>query len=197
MKMSQPIFSGTRTVNRLLGVVGIFFSIATIFLFVAAQMRMGFWSPDRTYIPVGITGMHHMGTDFSVTEFYVNGYSGSNVGREGGGGSNYCCVLLPERWRGGLVAELRWSVADWSKEKKEETQLGIYQSITLKCFKAYVPIEKYFGTPGQLYIHFFSKGGAWIISSDVGSGATTHPIPGENSPPVQAVTFGAPCDKKS
>ena len=40
------------------------------------------------FTPVGITGVQHIGRNFNVAEFYVDGYYGSNVGRGGGGGSS-------------------------------------------------------------------------------------------------------------
>lgn len=130
---------------------------------------------EDDFMPVGITGAQHIGRNFSVSDFYVDGYNGSNVGREGGGGSNVCCVLLPMKWRPGLSVDLRWEVANWTNEKPEEIKAGDYQSVTWEFFKARVPVEKY-NSPENLYVHFFAHGKARVVSSGPGSESTLHPI---------------------
>lgn len=121
---------------------------------------------DIDFEAVGLTGVHDMGRSFSISDFYVDGYGGSNVGWEGGGGSNVCCVMLPKAWRPGLTIDLRWAVADWSNENSEETKRGIYTSITFKKFRAQVPVEKY-QTPERLFVHFFAGGKARAMTGGV------------------------------
>jgi len=113
---------------------------------------------DSNSAPVGLTGTQHIGSNFNISGFYVDGAYGSNVGREGGGDSDVCCVLLPNKWRPGLTAEVRWAVGDWSRQNKQETAAGNFKSITFERFKAIVPVEKY-DVPGQLYVHFLSAEG--------------------------------------
>ncbi|WP_092400080.1 DUF3304 domain-containing protein [Collimonas sp. OK412] len=67
---------------------------------------------DRNFTPVSLTGVQHIGPDFNISDFYVNGISGSNVGR-GGGGGIVCCVALPKKWRPDFTVEVRWAVGDW------------------------------------------------------------------------------------
>lgn len=168
MKTSAPLFSSTRLLTRYLGLVGI--AVFTVFIVLYLMPN------HRRLLAVGITGVHHMGENFNISEFYVDGYSGGNVGKGGGGGSDFCCVMLPEKWRPGLVAELRWSVSDWSKENGDEIKVGNYRSVTWTNFKAYVPVEKYAGEPEQLYVHFFAGGRARIVSSFPGPGSLKHPV---------------------
>jgi hypothetical protein len=58
-------------------------------------------SRSDSFTGVGLTGVQHIGPNFNISEFYVDGYYGSNVGREGGGGRHVCCVSLPKKWRPG------------------------------------------------------------------------------------------------
>lgn len=146
--------------------------------------------PEKYLISVGLTGVHHMGEKFSVSEFYINEYSGGNIGREGGGGSTYCCIMLPQRWRPGLVGDIRWSVSDWTQENLEETIAGNYNSIRWKTFRAIVPIEKYEGDAGRVYVHFFMGGKVRVVASEVGPGNSKHPIQENDSHAVAIATQG-------
>lgn len=83
--------------------------------------------------------------------------------------------MLPRKWRPGLTAEIRWSVADWSKEKNIETKAGNYQSVAWKNYKAIVPIERYERVE-KLYVHFFPGGKVRAVSTIVGAEGPRHPI---------------------
>lgn len=144
---------------------------------------------EKKFMPVGLTGVQHIGENFNISEFYVDGYGGGNIGREGGGGSNVCCVLLPEKWRPGLKVELRWAVADWSKENRKEIMASNYRSVIWTCFKALVPVEKY-DRPEQLYVHFFSGGRARVVSSFSDSESKEHPIQRDDPRAAEVATVG-------
>lgn len=140
---------------------------------------------------VGLTGVQHIGPDFNISDFYVDGYAGSNVGRGGGGGRHVCCVSLPNQWRQGLAVEVRWAVGNWSKEKRQEIAAGNYKSITFERYKAIVPVEKY-DTPGQLYVHFFPGGKVRVVSSNPGSESPVHPVRRNDPRAVDSATAGMP-----
>lgn len=164
---NSPLLSTTR------------FKKSAIFaLIVIAVLTLAYFifrANEKKFMPVGLTGVQHIGENFNISEFYVDGYNGGNVSREGGGGSNVCCVLLPEKWRPGLRVEVRWAVADWSNENRKEIEAGNYRSVIWKCFKAFVPVEKY-DEPDQLYVHFFPGGRVRVVSSFPGSESKDHPI---------------------
>jgi hypothetical protein len=148
----------------------------------------------NSFAGVLLTGVQHIGPDFNISDFYVDGYNGSNVGREGGGGSDVCCVMLPKKWRPGLTVELRWAVGDWSKEIPAETGFGNYKSITSEgVYKAKVPVEKY-DVPGHVYVHFYAGGKARVVSSEVGSGNSHHPILNDDPHAVDNATKGQPTE---
>lgn len=141
---------------------------------------------SNQFAGVLITGHHHMGPNFSVSDFYVNGYSGSNVGREGGGGRAVCCVLLPKKWRHGLVAEVRWQVGDWTLANVTPKKKGTFNNAKWKNYKAIVPVERY-ETAEQLYVHFFRNGRVRAVSSVLGVHHADHPVAhGDSSSEVDA-----------
>lgn len=145
------------------------------------------------FIGVTVTGIHHIGPNFNIADFYVDGYSGSNVGREGGGGRYVCCVMLPSKWRPGLSADVRWSVADWSKEVMVETNIGNYRSVAFKRYKAIVPVERYTSAE-RMYVHFFSNGRIRIVSSNFGPRGSQHPILENDPSAAEIATTGTPVD---
>ena len=146
-------------------------------------------STDSEPIPVAITGVHHLGPDFNIGGFHVNGYSGGNIARNGGGASFVCCAALPRKWRPGLVMKVRWSVNDWSKAVRSEVDAGNYKSISFENFIATAPIEKY-DEVGDLYPHFFPNGKVRLISSNYPVSNKKHPIQENDPSAVELATSG-------
>lgn len=143
------------------------------------------------FVAVDLDGMQHIGPDFNIAPFYLNGTYGFNVGREGGGGRDVCCVLLPKHWHPGLMVDLRWTVANWSKENHAETAVDNYQSVTFERFTAKVPIEKY-ERPGTVIVHFFSGGKARVVVGIPGPYELNHVILPNNSHAIDVATVGRP-----
>lgn len=124
-----------------------------------------------------IVGVQHLGHNYNIAEFYVNKYSGTNVGREGGGGRIVCCVVIPSKWRSGLRVEVRWEVTDWSEENRKEIEAGNYRSVRRQgIYIAKVPVEKY-DNPGDLYIHFFPEGRVRVVTTTHSVLSPFHPVP--------------------
>lgn len=114
---------------------------------------------------VTITGVQHLGNDFSIRDFYVDDYSGGNVGRGGGGGSYACCVMMPGKWHNGLTVVVKWSVSNWKNSDYDAIAREDYSSIKLEeSYIAIVPIEQY-SELGNLYVHFFANGKVRAVSS--------------------------------
>lgn len=150
---------------------------------------------DNEKIGVMITGVHHLGSKFNIADFYVDGYSGGNVGMNGGGGSLVCCSALPRKWRPGLVMKVRWSVNDWSKSVKSEIDAGNYKSVSFANFVAMVPVEKY-DEVGNLYPHFFPNGKVRLISSNYPVSNPKHPVQWDDSTAVEQATLGVKATEK-
>jgi hypothetical protein len=138
---------------------------------------------------VDLTGIHHLGTNFKIDRFYVNGIYGGNVGWEGGGGRETCCVELPSKWRPGLTVMVRWGISDWSHENAAETDQGNYRSVLPGGrYRAVIPVEKY-DVPEHLYVHFFAGGKARVVSSFAGKGIY-HPIADDDPAAADHATLG-------
>lgn len=135
-----------------------------------------------------------MGPNFNISKFYINGYFGFNVGREGGGGSFVCCAELPRKWQPGMTAKVRWSVNDWSNAVLAEVDAGNYRSMVFENYEATVPIEKY-GKVGNLYAHFFSNGRVRLVSSAFPVSNSQHLIQENDPRAVETATQGAKIPK--
>jgi len=127
-------------------------------------------------VPASIVGVQHMGKNFSVAEFYVNGYEGGTAGRLGGGGAYVCCVSLPGKWRPDLKVEVRWKVVNWTNEVRSEIAKQNYRSLSFDGpYVARVPVEKY-DHVGDLYVHFLANGRVRVVSSSYSPLHTSHPV---------------------
>lgn len=119
------------------------------------------------FVPVDLSGKQHIGPNYSIAPFFLNGTNGFNVDRDGGGGSDVCCVLLPKRWRPGLSVDLRWAVANWTNENDAEMAVNNYKSVTVERFRAKVPVERYDLT-GRVVVHFFAGGRVRVVVGSPG-----------------------------
>ncbi len=121
-------------------------------------------------------GVHHLSSDFLISEFYVNKYGGIGVQREGGGSGEICCIMIPRRWRPGLVVEVRWRVEDWSHAQSTEIEVGNYKSIQpAGMYIARVPVEKYVEAY-SLYVHFFPNGRVRVFTTPYSVLHPNHPV---------------------
>jgi hypothetical protein len=147
------------------------------------------------FTAVGLTGVQHIGSAYNVSEFYVDGYSGGNVGRGGGGGGTVCCLSLPVKWRPDLTVDVRWSVGDWSNENTEETTARNYSSIKSEgVYRARVPVEKY-DAPHHFYVHFFKGGRVRVVASKYYPESKNHPIPDQDDSQGDSASIGTPVDE--
>jgi hypothetical protein len=127
-------------------------------------------------VAVTVTGVQHMGNNYSISSFNVNGYYWGNVGRGGGGGSFACCMMLPEKWRPDLSVVVKWTIKNWMNSSGADAARGDYSSVKNEgTYIATVPIEKY-DEPGDIYVHFFSRNRARVISTNYGAFGKGHPI---------------------
>lgn len=139
------------------------------------------------HIPVSITGVHHLGSDYRIADFYVNKYSGGTVGESGGGGGIVCCIMLPIKWYPGLKADVRWEVrhiirsSDPAVPETEEV---------FALYRAQVPIEAY-SKPGEFYVHFFPNGHLRIVVSEFTPTGKQHPIQWDDPLAIRSATAGA------
>jgi hypothetical protein len=143
-------------------------------------------------VAVDLSGKQHIGPDFNISEFFLNGTNGFNVGREGGGGRDVCCVLLPKQWKPGLSVDLRWEVANWiESDKARKENLDVIP--TFKHFRGQVPVEKY-ESPERVVVHFFEGGKARVVVGTHGSDELRHAILPADSHAADSATAGSQVD---
>ncbi len=140
-----------------------FYSVSRHVLAGLLGLVLGSCASPRTFTPVQIEGVQHLGPDYNISQFYIDGASGGNVGRGGGGGGGPCCANLPDKWYPGMKSVVRWGVNDWVKD------IGYY-------YRATVLVEKY-DQVGRIYVHFFPGGKVRVVVATAGSTNKDHPIP--------------------
>ena len=89
-------------------------------------------------------------SDIGVGDLYVNGTWGGNSYAHTGGGGSVCCVLIPEKWRPGLVVNVKWIRGDLSDKWysveaniPEYTESGALQVLFLENDKVKVYVNDY------------------------------------------------------
>lgn len=158
--------------------VGIFaIAITVSFFIISIFSEKQLDLKEKGFIAVSVLGVHHLGHNYSIPEFYINKYGGAGIQREGGGGGIICCVMIPKVWRPGFSVQVRWKVEDWSQENRTEIEAGDFSSVILDgVYIAQVAVEKY-EKPGDLYLHFFPDARVRVLASVHPPLSTLHPVP--------------------
>lgn len=99
-------------------------------------------------------------TDIGVGDFYVNGTWGGNSDPHTGGGSSVCCALIPEKWRPGLVVNIKWIRSDLSPRQYS--------------FQAEVPP---YTESGALQVLFMENDTVKVYVNDYWPCTPMHPMP--------------------
>ncbi len=84
----------------------------------------------------------------------------------GAGYGNVCCVMLPTKWRPGMMVSVQWDMPEGSKHVPREK---------------IVEVERY-DEPGSIYLHFFPEEKVRVVVSRYYGGTQKHPIPGPIAP---------------
>lgn len=134
-------------------------AIGSLFL---VLVFFGYATRDDGKVPVTVNGVNHMGQRYTIEEFYIDGHAMGNIGREGGGGSAVCCMVLPGIWKASLQVDLRWEVYDHDEDRTRN-------------YRASVPVEKY-DVPGEIVVHIFRDHSVRFVSSDWGVMSPNHPV---------------------
>ena len=107
---------------------------------------------------INITGYNH--TEDYIHQFYVDQGGGGNVFAYGGGGKFVCCIGVPEEWRPGLTATVRWTTS--ASRNKPYTGETWHEQVVI--------IEPYGKEATTLNVHFLPLGKVRLIISRMGSG---------------------------
>lgn len=98
-------------------------------------------------------------TDVAVVDIYVNETWGGTSHPNSGGGSSVCCVLIPEKWRPGLVVNVKWLMDDNEKWHTAKTEIPPYAE------------------PAGLQILFLENGKIKVYVNDYWPCTPMHPMP--------------------
>jgi hypothetical protein len=101
-------------------------------------------------------------TDIGIGDLYVNGTWGGNSYPHKGGGGSVCCVSIPEKWRPGLVVNIKWIRSDLSEN----------------WYSAEAEIPKYVES-GSLQVLFLDNDKVKVYVNDYWPCTPMHPMPKE------------------
>ena len=101
-------------------------------------------------------------TSIGIVDLYVNDTWGGSVYGNSGGGGSVCCVLIPEKWRPGLVANIKW-------QKTEDP----------KWYSAVAEIPEY-NRSAPLQVLFLANNQVRVYVMDYWPCTPMHPMPKEN-----------------
>ncbi|BEC38497.1 DUF3304 domain-containing protein [Escherichia coli] len=157
----------------------IFKCYSLMILFVLSGCSMAKNSGD--YTAGDIKGMNH--TDVAINYFSINGYGGPNIvpfGERGG----YCCIMLPDKWRVGLMARIEWEVDPNPLEpiamKKEgfgyEEDAYAKHAANYQKYKVIVDIPEYGAERCGMTVHFLPCNQIKVTTVCQGYGTPNYPI---------------------
>ena len=126
---------------------------------------------------VGITGYNF--TTEGVQYFYVNEQWGSNISPYGGGGGTTCCIILPAKWRPGLVVKIDWKIGHYNLPWSKLDLIPI-DEISACCWVARtlsktVPVEPYSDVGGNFQVFFLPNDEVKVWVHTGGPDSPNHP----------------------
>lgn len=133
-----------------------------------------------------VVGVHHLGPDYRIGNFYINKSIRDSVGEGWGGGSRRCCVNLPNQFNQKLKADVRWEV--WRAVTEGNSVVPTRNRVE-GIFQALVPVESYTDI-GDFYVHFFPNGRVRIVISKYSPMGEVHPIRLDDPSAAQQATSG-------
>ena len=136
-------------------------------------------SGDDT-VAVSYAAYNH--TDKSIVSIVINGEGGILDASAHGGGGSMCCVILPRRWRPGLMATIKWQLdGDWLKDEqgKEVIRDGKTVLVPGPWKERTVEVPKYTseGDLGTFFIHIFPGDEVKVLMNIYDAGNPQHPLP--------------------
>lgn len=180
MKITVPNFIRWYPVASIL-LIGILIAFCT---FMYNYLKINYFKVE-THLPVTVSAIHHMGSDYLISHFSINKEISDRVDRTGSSGT-VCCLMIPKKWYPGLKVDLRWQV---NHVIKEADGIAVAREEKEAIYRAHVPVEQYTDT-GDLYVHFFSDGRARIVVSGYSPDAKQHPIQSADTDAGRAAISG-------
>lgn len=135
----------------------------------------GCFEPEKT--AVSYAAYNH--TDKSIVSIIVNGEGGILNSDAHAGGGEVCCVVIPNKWRSGLGATIKWQEAGTYKKDAKENVIvenGIPVLIKAPWKETTVAIPEYDEQMGQFQMHFFPGDEVKIVVSNYMPGHPKYPL---------------------
>ncbi|MBK1616421.1 hypothetical protein CKO44_23550 [Rubrivivax gelatinosus] len=128
-------------------------------------------------------------TDRSIINIIINGEGGILNAPAHDGGGEMCCVVIPNEWRPGLKATIKWRESgDFKRDERGQIVRvdGVPVVIERPYKEATVEIPKYGKPLGRFRIHFLPAGEVRAVVSLYGPTHRDYPIPLTNEPATPA-----------
>lgn len=129
---------------------------------------------------VGLSYRAYNHTDEHIVSIVINNAGGVLNARAHGEGGGVCCVILPKRWRPGLMATIKWQLdGDWLTDDtgKEVIRDGKKVLVPGPWKETTVEVPKYSEEMGTFFIHFFPDDEVKVLVNKYLAGNRNHPLP--------------------
>ena len=130
---------------------------------------------DEGYTAGDLRGFNHM-ADSGVNSFSVNGYGGTLTG-------NSCCIMLPDEWKPGLKAHIKWEVDPYTAPAfpgyKDRVKFQAWKNALESSFQTHsttVDIPQYGTERCGLTVHFLPCNQVKVTTVCSGYGTPNYPI---------------------
>ncbi len=140
---------------------------------------------------VGLSYAAYNHTDESIVSIVINGEGGVLDATAHGEGSGVCCVVLPKRWRPGLMATIKWQMdGHWLRDNKGNFVLKDHDKVFIEGTwkEKTVEVPKYSEEEiswGTFYMHFFPNNDVKVLVNKHWAGYEGHPYPHPDGTPAK------------
>lgn len=132
---------------------------------------------------IGVSYTTYNHTDEDIVSIVINGEGGIQDASAHEEGSRMCCVVLPEKWRPGLIATIKWQLdGDWQRDAqgKEVIRDGKKVLVPGPWKEQTVEVPRYISEEldwGTFYIHIFPNNEVKVLVNKFGASSPHHPFP--------------------
>lgn len=129
---------------------------------------------------VGLSYHAYNHTDEHIVSIVINGEGGILDAGAHGEGGGVCCVVLPQKWRPGLMATIKWQPeGDWLKDEQGQEVIRDGKKVLVRApwKERTVEVPKYGSEMGIFFIHFFPNDEVKVLVNTYGARSPQHPLP--------------------
>lgn len=140
---------------------------------------------------VGLSYHAYNHTDKGIYPIFINGEGGVLDADAHGEGGGVCCVVLPKRWRPGLMATIKWrndSTYTYDGKGQIVTKDGVPVLIESPWKEETIEVPRYSEEEinwGTFYIHFFANDDVKVLVNKHWAGYEGHPYPHPDGTPAR------------